>query len=341
MQPWSRNTGIQMGGGKGSAPDAPDYMALADKGSKAALDLAKYNTTANRVNQINPYGSSTFRDNGNGQWTQIQSLSPQQQQIFNTQQNAIQGAYGNAQGTLSNPTINMDALPQAPINAGQTAQDAIMSRLQPSIERQRSQLQTQLQNQGFNQSSEGYGNAMTDQNQRENDLLNQAALTGINADMASRGQELGIQQAAINTPINAINALKGGNQTGAPTSQAGAMPLTQPADYLGAAMQQYNTQMQGYNAQQAQSGNMFGGLMGLGGSLGSAAILASDIRVKRDISGIGQIGPYPVYAFRYTWDADDSTPHVGVMAQDVLGIKPDAVVVSDGGVLMVDYGRLF
>lgn len=261
-----------MGGKPGGAPDAPDYMALADRSAASALELAKYNTLANRVNQTNPYGSVKYGQNPDGSWNQISTLSPQQQDIFNRQQGAVQGAYGNANGILSNPTINMSALPQAPINAGMTAQNAIMSRLEPQIERQRSQVQTQLQNQGFNPSSEGYHNAMTDQNQRENDLLNQAALTGINADMEARKQGLGEQQVAINTPINAINAIRGGQQTGLPNAGIAQQGLTQPADYLGAAQNSYEAAMNKYNVKQQQNqnmwngvGDMFGNVFKLGG----------------------------------------------------------------------------
>ena len=261
-----------MGGGKGSAPDAPDYMALAKQSAGSALDLAKYNTLANRVNQTNPYGTVKYGQNADGSWNQVSQLSPQQQQIFNQQQGAVQNAYGNANGVLSNPTLNLAALPKAPIDAGQTAQDAIMARLQPTIERNRSQLQTQLQNQGFNPQDEGYHNAMTDENQRENDLYTQAALQGIGAGNQARQLGLQEQQAAINTPINAINALKGGQQTGLPSSGIAQQALTQPADYLNAAQNGYQAAMQKYNAgiQQNQNmwngiGDMFGNVFKLGG----------------------------------------------------------------------------
>ena len=324
-----------MGGGKGSAPDAPDYMALADKSANSALNLAQYNVKANRVNQTNPYGSVRFSQNADGTWNQNSALSPQQQDIFNRQQGAVQNAYGNANGVLSNPTIDLSALPQAPIHAGMTAQDAIMSRLQPQIDRQRSQVETQLQDQRFNPSSEGYHNAMTDQSQRENDLLNQAALTGINADMAARQQGLGEQQAAINTPINAINALKGGQQTGLPSAGIAQQALTQPADYLGAAQNGYEAAMQKYNVKQQQNNDMWGSLAGMGSML-----LMSDARLKKDVKPHGKLpSGIPVYTFRYLWEGTDIQPHVGVMAQEVRPIIPHAVI-DVGGYMAVDYGAL-
>lgn len=49
------------GGGKGaSTPEVPDYVAAAKATSQGNLDLAKYGTQANRVNQFTPYGSLTW-----------------------------------------------------------------------------------------------------------------------------------------------------------------------------------------------------------------------------------------------------------------------------------------
>ena len=90
--------------------------------------------------------------------------------------------------------LDVSNLAQMPVNAGTTAQGAIMSRLAPQLQQERSQLQTQLVNQGIPPGSEAYRVAMTQQNQRENDLLNQAAVQGINPDMAARAQGLGEQQ---------------------------------------------------------------------------------------------------------------------------------------------------
>jgi hypothetical protein len=90
--------------------------------------------------------------------------------------------------------LDTSNLANMPVNAGMTAQNAILSRLSPQLQQERSQLQTQLVNQGIPPGSEAYRVAMTQQNQRENDMLNQAAVQGINLDMAARQQGLGEQQ---------------------------------------------------------------------------------------------------------------------------------------------------
>lgn len=46
--------------GKSSAPAAPDYIAQAKAQAQGNLDLARYQTQANRINQYNPYGSLTY-----------------------------------------------------------------------------------------------------------------------------------------------------------------------------------------------------------------------------------------------------------------------------------------
>ena len=88
-------------------------------------------------------------------------------------------------------TSNLAAMP---VNAGMSAQTAILSRLSPQLQQERSQLQTQLVNQGIPPGSEAYRTAMQQQAQRENDLLTQASVQGINLDLAARQQGLGEQQ---------------------------------------------------------------------------------------------------------------------------------------------------
>jgi hypothetical protein len=64
----------------------------------------------------------------------------------------------------------------------------------------------------------------------------------------------------------------------------------------------------------------------------------SDRRLKRDIAKLGPLdGDIDLYRYRYLWDDQE---YVGVMAQDLLEARPDAVVKSADGYLAVDYARL-
>jgi hypothetical protein len=64
----------------------------------------------------------------------------------------------------------------------------------------------------------------------------------------------------------------------------------------------------------------------------------SDIRLKRDISQVGQLdNGLALYRYRYIWN---DTSYVGVMAQEVAKVVPDAVACGADGYLRVNYGRL-
>lgn len=89
-------------------------------------------------------------------------------------------------GLTRNPDLsNVAAMP---VNAGTTGQQAIMSRLQPAIERNRQLEETRLRNQGLVPGGEAYDADMKLLGQRENDLLTQAALQGIGLDMDANNQ---------------------------------------------------------------------------------------------------------------------------------------------------------
>ena len=83
---------------------------------------------------------------------------------------------------------------------------------------------------------------------------------------------------------------------------------------------------QNANAALADSALALGGL-----------ILASDERVKTEKERVGTLdNGIPVYLFRYKGDA---TTRIGVMAQDVEKINPEAVIEHDG-VKYVDHSKL-
>lgn len=109
-------------------------------------------------------------------------------------------------------------------------------------------------------------------------------------------------------------------------------------------VQKYNADVGAYTAQQQAEGQMAGSL---GSALGSAAALwklGSDIHIKQDIVRVGRLdNGFPLYAFQYKPEFRDECGHgfqIGVMAQDVEKIIPDAVSVHADGYKMVDYGKV-
>lgn len=79
------------------------------------------------------------------------------------------------------------------------------------------------------------------------------------------------------------------------------------------------------------------GSFGGGGGFGGRH--PSDVRLKEDIVPLGRLdNGIGVYRFRYL--GSDHTSYVGVMAQDVQTIVPNAVSRGRDGYLLVDYDRL-
>jgi hypothetical protein len=71
---------------------------------------------------------------------------------------------------------------------------------------------------------------------------------------------------------------------------------------------------------------------------GGEAVQISDLRLKDDIVRIGSANHgLPLYRFRYKGGSDS---FAGVMAQDVLGVMPEAVSTGADGFYRVNYAKL-
>jgi hypothetical protein len=80
------------------------------------------------------------------------------------------------------------------------------------------------------------------------------------------------------------------------------------------------------------------GLGGLIGGLASAAAMASDRRLKKDVKKVGKLANgINVYEYKYL---DNSGPFIGVMADEVAEIQPEALGPTVRGYMSVDYSKL-
>lgn len=342
--------------GKASAPPAPDYTGAATATAAGNLEAARATTAANRTNQVTPYGNLTYTANpgtdpyGNTLYTATQTLSPEQQGILNQTNQLNTGlmttankglAYAN--DVLSQPGVDTSILPSYGIDPGQSYQDAIMSRLDPQMQRENQSSDAQLANQGIASGTEAYNNAKNLLKQGQNDRLTSATVQGMNTGLSANQQAFNQQAYNQMQPINVINALRTGSQVTNPSYAATPnQPYTAGPDILGATNAQYTNQLNATNAANAQSGNFLGGLMGLGGTLGSAYIKSSDRRLKTDIKRIGthDLG-MGIYTYHYKDGYDLPTGlQVGVMAQEVEKVIPEAVIVTDSGFKAVNYAML-
>jgi hypothetical protein len=218
-----------------------------------------------------------------------------------------------------------------------------MQRLAPQIEQGREALDVKLANQGIPVGSEAYKRAMMAQSQRENDLLLGATTQGFGVGQQARQSALQEQAYLRNEPLNTLSAVRTGAQVQGPNFVNPAMQAnTAGADILGATQMGYNAQMGAANAQNAANNQMTQGLFSLGG----AALMASDIRMKENIKHIAWMpNGLPVYTYEYKDEFKDHPlaghgTHTGVMAHEVEAKYPNAVITLDNGYKAVDYGQL-
>lgn len=209
------------------------------------------------------------------------------------------------------------------------------------LDQARAQFQNSAQQQAYSQL---LGRAAFGNEARQQMFGNRMASTGFNNQQAQqafsnqqalRSNYLNERYAARNQPINEIAALLGGGQVQNPNFVNTASPGVANTDYAGMVGQNYNQQLAAW--QQRQQNNPMNGILGGLFGLGSSAIMASDRRLKTDVSFLGWLRDLPIYAYRYVWGGP---MRVGVMAQDMLELRPAAVVRRPDGFLAVDYGRL-
>jgi len=262
--------------GKASAPPAPDYVGAAQAQGAANKEAAVASGKISNPSFSNPLGSRevTFGYRGDPDQVFVQdSLTPIGQQRFDQDQrintglgNIAESGLGYVGNALANP-FNTDSLPARSINAGQTAQDAILSRLEPQIAKDRDTLRTQLINQGI-RGGEASDNAYRVQGQKENDLRIAAALQGIQTGDQSRQQAIQEQAFLRNEPLNMLNAVRSSSPVAMPQFQGYSGTNIQAAPLMQAAQAQGQANMGLYNA---QIGQQNAGL-GLLGTLGAAGI---------------------------------------------------------------------
>ena len=251
-----------------------------------------------------------------------------QQQAINAAQ--AQGFGQNAAQTQAQNAANSQAFQQA-LAGGQFGNQAAGQQFGQNLSA------AQLANQAAAQNTGNAANLAAFGNQSANQQFQQGLA---NAQLGNQAQQQGFQQQAYNQmqPINVINALRTGSQVQNPSyAQSAQMPQVAGADILGATQQGYNAQLANVNAQNAASGNFMSGLMGLGG-----AYLMSDENLKTDIKRIGthDLG-MGIYSYSYKDGYNLPTGiQVGVMAQEVEKVIPEAVIVTDSGFKAVNYAML-
>jgi hypothetical protein len=255
------------GGGGGSMPDAPDYEALAKQDAAAQKALAIEQTRMNRPTQINPLGRMDWTQDAKGNWTQTVTADPR----LKAQMDAVIAQGGDitkqiaAQGEFTGPD-QIDWNPDAMKEYGDAIYGSVMDRARVDQNRDRSQMQTQLRQQGLMPGSEAYDNAFQNMLRAQGDVATQAAQQ---ATIASKdqyrndymaqlsGQDQNYRQdlQGYQMPWDLAGAAQGLSQGYRPNFDTfGTSTGYNPANMTEAAQAGYQAKMGDYNAKQQQSG---------------------------------------------------------------------------------------
>jgi hypothetical protein len=160
-----------------------------------------------------------------------------------------------------------------------------------------------------------------------------------NASNAARNQSMQEQYAQRNQPLNEITSLMSGSQVQSPNWLNSPQSQIATTDIGGLINQNFAQQSQNYQAANQNWQSTMGGILGLAGKLGGAAIM-SDERTKQNIVRMGTVfaageddtpKKLPIYEYEYKGDPV-AMRHIGPMAQDVEEIEPKAVEKREGGI---------
>lgn len=203
--------------------------------------------------------------------------------------------------------------------AEQSVYDSFSEKYEPAFKRQSDNLQDRLVNQGIPVGSDAYNKALSDLNQNQNEArsqaYNQAVLTGQQIAAQNKNQNLGIL-----STFNPLNSYQPGAGT----------PNT---DLYGQSLSQANA---AFGANQSTAQNLLGLGLGLGSDAGSAVLsLFSDARIKENLRPVGKLyNGLTVYSFNFP---GEEVTRIGLIAQEVEQLIPEAVSETEEGLKMVDY----
>jgi hypothetical protein len=296
--------------GSSSPPPAPNPYQVASAEGKSNVQTAIANQTLGNPNVVGPTGSTTYSPSGqfetitmpDGSTQQIQrqtqttTLAPGEQGIFDTNQQTRQqiGKVGLDQSKLIGDVLGKPVdysdlkLDPSSFSADrQRVEQAMYERMQPQLDRSRAALEADITNKGFVQGTEAWRSAMDDHNRGVNDLRlgitaaglgEQQGMYGMARDAA--GYEMQRRTQQQNQPINALTALTSGSQVSMPNTPGYNAPTVAGTNvgsnvYASSAIEQ-----QQHAQKMAQQNAMMGGLFGMAGTLGGAALGMPPVQKK-------------------------------------------------------------
>ena len=253
--------------------------------------------------------------------------------VDNTNKVLAQTGYNLSQTLNNRPDYiyNVDGSDEARQRMENAVYNSYVDKLTPQFNNQISDLDTKLQNQGLSVGGEAYQRAMTDLQNSQNEALNQAAYNSVSAGQSAFNTSLNNSISAANfsnnarmLPVSEILSLISNSPTGYDVMQQKYKLLN------GAYNDMYQLQRQ-YDSDQAAR---LQDTIQTAGKIG-AAFAASDIRFKENLKQVGKLNNgLDIYLFNYK---NDKTPRLGLIAQQVRKIRPEAVTEDKSGFLYVNY----
>ncbi len=234
----------------------------------------------------------------------------------------------NQLSNMGNYNFGVEASDAARQRAEQATYQSYLDKLQPQFANQTSDLAASLANKGITIGSDAYSRAMSDLQDSQNSALNQAAYQAV----------LNGQNAYSSSLQDSINAADFSNKAQSNYISQLLKALSNSYSGYDIAMDKYNiqsgaenriSQNKSYNNNaQAEFGNQF-----IGGAL--QGMMLSDIRLKENIKAVGKLdNGLTVYCFNFK---GSPVSQIGLIAQEVKEVNPQAVSENEDGYLMVKY----
>lgn len=194
--------------------------------------------------------------------------------------------------------------------------------------------QGQSYNQALGAQSQDFGQGMA-VNQANNATTGanlQDQMSAGNFNNTNRQQAISEEAQKRGQTLNELNALLTGQQVNMPTMPSfNTSTKADTTNFMGAAQNQYGAALDASNAQNAGAAGLTNGLFGLG----SAALMFSDERLKTDITKLFTL-PNGINVYKYRF-IGKKYMELGVIAQEVLKVMPEAVRMAADGFYRVNY----
>lgn len=251
-------------GSSPSAPPPPDPVATARAQGDMNKQTAITQYGLNATDQVTPYGNLTYTQgtpwsDGTPHYTATTTLSPEQQKLYDlgTKSQTNLANIGVEQSDKVRNILNTPFDLNSAISTQQT--DIQRKLLDPLWQQRENQLEQKLATQGIQQGSEAYTNALRDFGMQRSNDYNSALL-------ASRAQAATEATTQRNQPLNEISALLSNSQVQQPNFVGTPQTQVAPVDYAGIVNNNYQGQMQAYQADQQRQGALYGALGSMAGT---------------------------------------------------------------------------